>query len=561
MGGPDRVGSIGPRESRDVGVLVVGGGIAGSLAALEAARTGARTAMVLKGGPGRGARSSTAVAGGGFAAALGHTDPSDSPEEHLRDMLRGGEFLNDQRLVRVLVNEAPERIRYLESLGVEFERDSSGYRQRQAPGHSHPRSVMVAGGRMGELGRVLADRVKESGVEVHRGLTLIDVLVADGRAVGAACCAEDGRRVDFTADAVVLATGGLGRLYPVTSNPVFMTGDGYASGYRAGARLRDMEFVQFTPAGLVFPESLRGLSINHELLAHPGVRVLNGRRDLVCVPGEGAVSDLASRLELIRLFHREGHSGCATTHGGLYLDLRAVRVEEVGRLAPGLGEALAAVGIDSAREPLEFAPEVHFFMGGLEVDERGETSIPGLFAVGETAGCCHGANRLTHNAFPEVIVFAPRAGTSAGERSLRLGGRPPPEASPPTDEPWSASPDLRRELQALMLAAAGPSRTAEGLVSGLARLQVLRATACETRTGDQEDILSGLGTRNLFQVAELVLRSALHREESRGSHFRMDHPARDDVRWLVNLVAERGPDGPCIRERPAKLLYFHPESA
>jgi len=548
-------------ETRRTGVLVVGGGIAGCLAALEAARTGARTAMVLKGGPGRGARGSTAVAGGGFAAALGRTDLGDSPQEHFRDTLRGGEFLNDQRLVRVMVEEAPGRIQYLEALGIEFERDAREYRQRQAPGHSHARSVMVAGGRMGELGRVLADRVKESGVEVHRALTLADLLVADGRAVGAACLAEDGQRVDLYAEAVVLATGGLGQLYPVTSNPVYMTGDGYACGYRAGARLRDMEFVQFTPAGLVHPESLHGLSINHELLAHPGVRVLDGRRELVSVPGKGMAHDLAFRLELIRLFHREIQSGRATPHGGLYLDLREVTAEEVSRLSPALWDALVAQGIDPSREILEVAPEVHFFMGGLQVNEIGETSLPGLFAVGEAAGGCHGANRLTHNAFPEVIVFAPRAGKAAGECSLHMAGRKSPEPAPLAEWGWPAAPDLRRELQAMMLAAAGPMRSAEGLASGIAKLQELRSAASGKPTGDPEDLLAALATRNLFQVAELVLLSALRRDESRGSHFREDYPARNDARWLVNLVVERGPEGPRIREKPTDLSYLTPEAA
>ncbi len=561
MGGADRVGLPGLRESRAVGVLVVGGGIAGCLAALEAARTGARTAMVLKGGPGRGPRGSTAVAGGGFAVAMGHTDPGDSPQAHFRDTLQGGAFLNDQRLVRVMVEEAPERIQYLETLGIEFERDARGYRQREAPGHSHPRSVMLSGGRMTGLGRVLADRVKESGVEVHRGLTLADVLVADGRAAGAACLAEDGQRVDLYAGAVVLATGGLGQLYPVTSNPGYMTGDGYACGYRAGARLRDLEFVQFTPAGLVHPESLHGLSINHELLAHPGARVLNGRQDLVCVPGERIAHDLAFRLELIRRLHQEIQGGYATPHGGLYLDLREVTAEEVRRLSPALGGALVAQGIDPSRELLEVAPEVHFFMGGLQVDEMAETSLPGLFAVGEAAGGCHGANRLTHNAFPEVIVFAPRAGKAAGECSLRMAGRKSPEPAPLAEWGWPEGLGLRRELQAMMLAAAGPARSAKGLASGLASLQALRAAASGNPIGGPAELLAALATRNLIQVAELVLHSALTREESRGSHCREDHPARDDARWLVTLIVERGPEGPRLREQATDPSYLKPDTA
>ncbi|MCL4370345.1 MAG: FAD-dependent oxidoreductase [Chloroflexi bacterium] len=549
------------RETRSTDVLVVGGGIGGSLAALEAARSGAQTAMVLKGGPGRGARGNTAVAGGGFAAAFGHVDPSDSPEEHFRDTVRGGEFLNDQRLVRVMAEEAPERVHYLESLGVEFERDGDGYRQRQAPGHSHPRSVMVAGGRMAQLGRALGERVKESGVEVHRGLTLVEVLVAEGQAVGAACLTEEGRRVDIRARAVVLATGGLGQLYPVTSNPSFMTGDGFTAGYRAGARLRDMEFVQFTPAGLLHPESARGLSVNHELLAHPRARVFNGQQQLLGPLGPGMVRHLGFRLDMIRLFHQEIQSGRGSPHGGVFLDLSGVPSEEIARLSPSLWDVLVALKIDSARELLEVAPEVHFFMGGFDVDERGETSLPGLFAVGETASGCHGANRLTHNAFPEVIVFAPRAGQAAGEHSLKLSGGLLPEPCPLEDWCWPAAPELREQLRAVMLAAGGPIRTSEGLASGLVKLRELRSELSRTPMDAQEAPLAGLATRNLLQVAELVLSSAQSREESRGSHFREDRPTRDDARWLVNLLVERGPEGPRLHKRSADLLYQRPEAA
>ena len=546
-------------ETWSTDVLVVGGGIGGSLAALEAARTGARTAVVLKGGPARGARSNTAVAGGGFAAAFGHTDPTDSPMEHLRDTLVGGEFLNDQRLVRVMVEEAPDRIRFLEGLGVEFEHEGERYRQRQAPGHSHPRSVMATGARTSQLGRVLGERVMESGVTVHRGLTLAEVLVAEGRAVGAACVAEDGRRVDVHAGAVVLATGGLGRLYPVSSNPAFMTGDGYAAGYRAGARLQDMEFVQFTPAGLVWPEELRGFHVNHELLAHPLARVLNGGGEQLAVMGSSVIRELGFRLDLIRLFHREIRDGGGTPHGGLYLDLREVPREEAGRLSPALWEAVLDAGIDPAHNLLEVAPEVHFFMGGFDVDERGETSLPGLFAVGETAGGCHGANRLTHNAFPEVIVFAPRAGRAAGEEALRLGQGALPEPEPIGDWRWPEGTDLREGLRSVVLDAAGPIRSATSLSLGLARLGELRKALSERKAGTGDDQLAGLATRNLLDVAEMVLRGAQGREESRGSHFREDRPDRDDARWLVNLLLERGPEGPVLRERPVELPYLRPE--
>ena len=549
-------------RERECDVLVVGGGLAGMLVALESVRAGARTMMVLKGGPGRGSATNTAISGGGIAAALGHTDPTDSPEEHLRDMLAGGGFLNDQRLARLVVEEAPSRIRYLAELGVEFEREGERYLQRQAPGHSHPRSVMTPGAHMGQLVRTLAERAKEAGVTVRRGLAVAEVLVADGRAVGAACLAEDGSRVDFSAGAVVLATGGAGRLYPVTSNPPAATGDGYALGYWAGARLRDMEFAQCTPAGLVHPGRLHGYSVNRELLAYPQARILDGKGEALADLGPALVRDLAFRLDLIRLFHRTIQAGRGTPHGGVYLDLRDVPAAEAERLAPGLYNVLRTAGVDPERDLLETAPEVHFFMGGLEVDQYGQTTVPGLYAAGETVGGCHGANRLTHNAFPEIIVLSPRAGKAAGEYALALGERAHPEPEPlPYEWRWPAAPDLLARLQATMLKAAGPVRTAQGLAAGLDALRQLREELAQRPLVGREGLRDGLALRNLCQVAEMVLLSAQRREESRGSHYREDFPARDDRRWLVNLLVEKGPAGPRLWERAVDLADMRPEDS
>jgi succinate dehydrogenase/fumarate reductase flavoprotein subunit len=512
--------------------------------------------MLLKGGPGRGARSTTAVSGRGFAAALPGAPSGDSPDEHFRDTLCGGEFLNDQRLVRIMVDEAPQRIAYLETLGVEFERDASRYRRRQAPGHSHPRSVMA--GDMGQLLRALGTRVRESGVEVLRGLTLAEVLVADGRAAGALCFGEDGRRLVVQASATILATGGFGRLYPVTSNPPFATGDGHTCGYRAGARLRDMEFIQFTPAGLLGPAALRGWSINHELLWHPAARIRDHRGEARSDFGPERAGDLVHRLEAIRLLHRETRR---VAGAAVRLDLRDVPRADVDRVDPALAEALATCGMDLARDLLEIAPEAHFSMGGLDVDEWGATSLPGLFAVGEAAGGCHGANRLTHNAFPEVIVFAPRAGQAAGERARSMAGVQEAQPAAGADLECIPAPGVREALQEGMLVAAGPIRSDEGLEAGLAALQTLRSRTVETASGEPGELLAGLATRNLLDLAEIVLRAALRRTESRGAHFREDHPQPDDRRWLVSQLAEHGADGPQFVERRVGLSHLHPEAA
>lgn len=556
MGGASGLGGTGRSDRQTVDVLVVGGGLAGSLAALQAARTGARTALLLKGGPGRGARSTTAVSGGGFAAALPGAATGDSPDEHFRDTLCGGEFLNDQRLVRIMVDEAPRRIAYLETLGVRFERDDSGYRRRQAPGHRHPRSLMAAD--MGQLLQALGTRVRESGVDVLRGLTLAEVVVADGRAAGVLCFGKDGRRLVVQAGATILATGGFGRLYPVTSNPPFATGDGHACGYRAGARLRDLEFIQFTPAGLLGPAPLRGWSINHELLSHPAARIRDHRGEARSVFGPGLAGDLGHRLDAIRLLHRETRQ---VAGAAVRLDLRDVPRADIDRVDPALAEALATCGMDPARDLLEIAPEVHFSIGGLDVDEWGATSRQGLFAVGEVAGGCHGANRLTHNAFPEVIVFAPRAGQAAGERARgRVGMQEVPPAAG-ADLECIPAPGVREALQEGMLVAAGPVRSGEGLEAGLAVLRTLRSRTLETAGGGPGELLAGLATRNLLEVAEIVLRAALRRTESRGAHFREDHPQRDDRRWLVSQLAEPGADGPQFVERPVGLPHLRPAAA
>lgn len=539
-------------------VVVVGGGLAGSLAALEATRTGARVAMVMKDGPGRGTRTTTAVAGGGFAAAFGHTDPADNPARHMRDTLEGGEYLNNQRLVKMMVEEAPTRIRYLEELGVEFEKDERGhYRQRQAPGHSSPRSVMLPGARMGQLGRALGQRVKESGAEILYGLTLVDIAVASGRATGIACLAANGQRVDISAGAVILATGGLGRLYPVTSNPPFMTGDGFACAYRAGARLLDMEFVQFTPAGLASPPALRGFSVNHALLARPEVRLLGEQGQPLSVPGSLAERDMAFRLNLIRLVHHQcvAEDGAA---GAAWMDLRALEPEMVERLAPGLYHALQAHSLDTRTDLIEVAPEAHYFMGGIEVDLDGQTTLPGLYAVGEVASGFHGANRLTHNAFPEVITLSPRAGAAAGRAALQsehISWRKPASLE---RWDWPPAPEMEERLRDLMLRAAGPVRGARAIASALGSLAPMCRELRRRKAERTESLTAGLTIRNMCLVAELVLRCALRRQESRGSHFREDFPYRNDARWLCNITVEAGWDGPLLRERPVDLAYLQP---
>jgi succinate dehydrogenase/fumarate reductase flavoprotein subunit len=338
-----------------------------------------------------------------------------------------------------------------------------------------------------------------------------------------------------------------------------MTGDGYACGYRAGARLRDMEFVQFTPAGLMQPDSLRGWSINHELLAQPGVRILDRCLGEIAAPGLPVTEELPFRLALIRQMQGAIQGGRGTRDGGLHLDLRDVAADAVGRFAPGLVPALAAAGLDPARDLLEVAPEVHFFMGGLEVDENGHTSIPGLFAVGEVAGGCHGANRLTHNAFPEAIVFAPRAGTAAARHTRKHPPSAIHRASVSAGPQCTASPELRRALQHLTLRAAGPVRTAAGLADALTALRELRGSAAGDPAQDPGEQLEALATRNLLDVAELVLVSARRREETRGSHFREDRPTRDDRRWLVNQVIDRAGESPRLVEAPVELVHFAPE--
>ena len=421
--------------------------------------------------------------------------------------------------------------------------------------------MIIAGGGMGQLGRALAARVRESGVEVHRGLTVVDLLLASGCVAGAICLTESGQAIEFAAGAVVLATGGVGRLYPVTSNPAFMTGDGYACGYRAGARLRDMEFVQFTPAGLVQPDLLRGWSINHELLAQPGVRILDRSLEEIAAPGRAVTEELPFRLALIYQMHNAIQGGRGIPDGGLHLDLRNVPADTVAQFSPGLVPALAAAGLDPAHDLLKVAPEVHFFVGGLEVDENGHTSVPGLFAVGEVAGGCHGANRLTHNAFPEAIVFAPRAGTAAARHARKQPPSATHRASASARLRCTASSELRCALQHLMLRAAGPVRTAAGLADALTALRELRGSATCDSAKDPGGQLEALAMQNLLDVAELVLVSALRREETRGSHFREDRPTRNDHRWLVNQVIEHADEGPRLAEVPVELVHLAPENS
>ncbi|TPW70805.1 L-aspartate oxidase [Schumannella sp. 10F1B-5-1] len=523
-------------------VLVIGSGIAGLIAAYRACRDH-DVVLVTKAAAGE---ANTAYAQGGIAAAL---FPDDSAESHADDTLRAADGLADPEAVRVLTSEGPQRVRDLIGLGVAFDRDpsGSGLARGHEAAHSARRVVHAGGDATGrEIERVLLDAVRRSAVALHERTALAELIVRDGRVVGAELLGPSGLLVE-TADAVILATGGAGQLFRHTTNPAVTTGDGVAAAWRAGAELTDVEFYQFHPTALAVP----GTPLISEAVRGDGAVLLDeqGRRFMLDVhpDGELAPRDVVARGIADAMARQGGRPVLldATSLGGAYLEQRF----------PGLTQVTRTHGFDWATTPIPVTPAAHYWMGGVRTDVDGRTSIPGLFCVGEAA-CTgvHGANRLASNSLLESLVFAERAAgaldapwqplTPADD--LRVIVAPAPavtsssaapsstarRAASETQALFSAGPVARARIQELMWSHVGLERDAAGLAA------VLDELAARPASRDPRETLMGLEDRNLADLAALVATAALHRTESRGAHHRRDHPVADPS-WLRRVTWTR----------------------
>ncbi len=542
-------------------VLVIGAGGAGMRAAIEAATGGATVALVCKSLLGK---AHTVMAEGGIAAALGNLDPADNWEVHFQDTMRGGQMINNWRMAELHAKESADRVYELEGWGAIFDRTADGQILQRAFGAHTYRRLCHVGDRTGlEMIRTLQDRVVGMGIEVFMEVTLTRLLKQGDRIVGAfGYRRDDGRFLAFQAKAVILATGGWGRIYQVTSNSWEGTGDGLAMGYEAGADVLDPEMVQFHPTGMVWPPGVRGILVT-EAVRGEGGYLTNREGTRFMLQYDPKKKELSSRDVVARSIYKEVQAGRGTPHDGAWLDVRHLGSATIKKKLPSMHEQfLRLADVDITKEPMEVAPTIHYAMGGLWVEaETGATTLPGLYAAGEVAAGLHGSNRLGGNSLSDLLVFGRRAGAAAGQyqRQVGLGTLDEQEidaeqrlllkpfASGGMENPYL----MQQELQAAMQEGAGLARTESGLKECLQTVLELTQRADRVHVEGSRRYNPGWHTardlRFMLTIAEAIVRAALERPESRGAHWRLDHLEKDPALGRVNLIALN--DGGVMRIR------------
>lgn len=597
-------------KTHEYDVLIIGAGGAGLRAAIESSAAGVRTAVLSKSLLGK---AHTVMAEGGMAAAMGNVDERDNWRVHFADTMRGGQYLNNWRMAELHAKEAPERARELEAWGAVFDRTKDGrILQRNFGGHRYPRLAHV-GDRTGlEMIRTLQDHGIHRGIDFFMEYTIVTLLKDGQRIAGAlAYDREWGYFHAFRAKAVVLATGGIGRAFKITSNSWEYTGDGHALAYEAGADLMDMEFVQFHPTGMVWPPSVRGILVTEGVRGEGG-RLLNNQGDRFMfrdvpelyrnqvakdaeegwryVLGDKNANrppELLTRDHVARCINREVKQGRGSPHGGVFLDIAWIKGQKdaggkpidaayIQKKLPSMYHQFKQLaGVDITAEAMEVGPTTHYVMGGVRVDGDSQMSaVPGLFAAGECAAGLHGANRLGGNSLSDLLVFGKRAGEFAaryaGESSLPpLNPQQVDAAINAAVEPFgraSASEgpyQVQYALQEVMQAQVGIVRLEEEMAQALDEIARLRERARKCRVEGHRQYNAGWHTavdlNNLLTVSEAVTRAALERKESRGAQFREDYPDKSADYGKFNIVLRKGPDGAMqvlrepLRELPPEL--------
>jgi succinate dehydrogenase / fumarate reductase flavoprotein subunit len=568
-------------------VLIIGAGGAGLRAAIEAASTGISVGLICKSLLGK---AHTVMAEGGMAAAMANNDDRDSWRVHFADTMRGGQYVNNWRMAELHAKEAPDRVRELEGWGAVFDRTPDGrINQRNFGGHRYPRLAHV-GDRTGlELIRTLQDHAVYTGMTVHMEHTVIDLILDNGRAAGAlAYDRERGRFHVFNAKAIVLATGGVGRAYKITSNSWEGTGDGHALAYRAGAELIDMEFIQFHPTGMVWPPSVRGILVTEGVRGEGGIlKNSEGRRFMfddipdnykpqtASDPEEGwrytqgdksarRPPELLTRDHVARCINREVKAGRGSPHGGVFLDIAWITEKlkdseaHIKRKLPSMYHQFKELAdLDITKEPMEVGPTTHYIMGGIRVDADTQMStIPGLFAAGECASGINGANRLGGNSLSDLIVFGKRAGEYAASFAKehhvpKVDERLVEEAMRASlasfdrgasgENPYKVQADLQETMQGLV----GIVRNEGEMKEALQRISTFNERAARVGVAGHREYHAGwhtaLDLRNLLTVSEAIARSAIERKESRGGHFREDYPDKGAEFGTINIAVRQGP--------------------
>lgn len=551
-------------------VLVIGGGGGGAMAAYEASKHGVRVMMALKGRPNH--CGNTMMAPGAIAGVGDWRVPGDSRDLHFRDTIRGGGYLGEQNLVRIMVEEAPELIVELERIGALWQREADGrtYSLRIDGGHSYPRCPYLEDRTGREMMRALFGELRKRNVRVLPNLMVLRLLKRGDRAAGAVGLnMETCETVLLRAKTVILACGGAGNLYLNTDNPTGMTGDGYAIALDAGAALMDMEFVQFYPLGFCFPHSLRGGLAGLLYYLH----LMNSRGERFMERYDPDRLELSTRDRVSRAMFIEVREGRGGPHGGVFADMTFQEPGFIRRMQPALYETYLKIGVDVEKDWLEVAPTCHFFMGGARVDEDWESTVPGLFIVGENAAGIQGANRLSQNALAELLVSGTRAGRAAALRAADSPQLPvdPTEARFVADEmerirrrAEGVRPGvLRNRLRRFMWEEAGVFRKGSGLQRAQTALEEIDAdldkqcVALKSARHNRE-LIEGLENRFLVKTARCVIEAALQRTESRGAHYRDDYPETDNRSWLKHTLIRQIDGEIRLEGAPVNLKEFNP---
>ena len=577
-------------ETRECDVLVVGAGGAGLRAAIAASEYGAKVALVSKSLLGK---AHTVMAEGGVAAALGNVDERDNWKIHFRDTIRGSKNLANWEMAKIHAEKAPDRVRELERWGAVFDRTEEGkISQRNFGGHRYPRLAHV-GDRTGlEIIRTLQDHaVHMENIEVFMECTVSDILKSGNRAVGAlAYYRSSGKLVVFEAGSVILATGGIGKAYKVTSNSWEYTGDGHALAYLAGADLIDMEFVQFHPTGMVWPPSVKGTLVTEGVRGDGGILVNSeGERFMFnYIPDvfaaetakseeeanswlkgeEGAMRppELLTRDVVARAIMTEVKEGRGSPHGGAFLDIASRQSPDyIRRKLPSMYHQFKELAtLDITKEPMEVGPTTHYMMGGIKVEANTAAStVPGLYAAGEAAAGMHGANRLGGNSLSDLLVFGKIAGQCAANfaqenSKVSPHGEEIKKSIENTLEPFEDGDEnpyqIHQELQEIMESHAGIVRTGEELEKGIRKLEELEKRLPKMHAKGERKYNPGwhlcLDLHNMIITSLALSRAALERTESRGAHTRLDYPDYDDELGKVNMIVRPGPGGMSVVKSP-----------
>ena len=555
-------------ETREHDVLIIGAGGAGLRASLEALAQGASVGVVCKSLLGK---AHTVMAEGGIAAAMANVDAADNWKTHFRDTMRGGKFLNNWRMAQLHAQESPARVRELEQWGALFDRTENGdILQRAFGGHTFKRLCHV-GDRTGlEMIRTLQDRGVQQGIDVYMECTVTRLLTDGGRVTGAfAYWRETGRFIVFKAKSIVIATGGIGKAWRITSNSWEYTGDGMALAYEAGAELMDMEFVQFHPTGMVWPPGVQGILVTEAVRGEGGI-LRNKAGERFMEKYDPKRMELSTRDVVARSIYTEVKEGRGTEHGGAYLDISHKPAEYVKKKLPSMYHQFKELAdVDITKGPMEVGPTCHYMMGGIRVDaETAQSTVPGLFAAGEAAAGLHGSNRLGGNSLSDLLVFGRRAGLAAAEHAKRASASSfdnsqiepaekellAPFSNSGTESPYAVHRDLQEVMQNLV----GIYRTKEDLEKAHVELEKLRVRAAKASVEGSRLFNPGwhlsYDLKAMLIVSEAVTHSALARTESRGAHSRIDYPNLDSVWEKKHNIIVRETGAMKRRESPIEAM-------